>query len=220
MASNHVLMSSRVLLNFPTYSAKSSSASASLSGPRFSMKADQASISHGARWIFEWDWTHSRMSPSPFPAPSSFKRASGSKPRNLTRCWSVPELYLYSPFFLASVARPLSSIRGRITNPPRRTWKLRGGRWVKSVGTILVFIGERIILFQNDLSSLTNRAKFEDYFSGSTRSQRMLERFLELIERIHMLDCGGERSISYEFAQLLVNLLDFCAGCVAYPIDE
>src|SRR6266566_8718917 len=80
------------------------------------------------------------MSPSPFPAPSSFKRASGSKPRNLTRCWSVPELYLYSPFFLASVARPLSSIRGRITNPPRRTWKLRGGRWVKSVGAILVFI--------------------------------------------------------------------------------
>src|SRR6266850_1621101 len=48
----------------------------------------------------------------------------------------------------------------------------------------------------------------------------MLERFLELLERIHMLDCGGERSISYQVAQLLVNLLDFCAGCVAYPIDE
>src|SRR6266481_5388069 len=48
----------------------------------------------------------------------------------------------------------------------------------------------------------------------------MLERFLELVERIHLLDCGGERSISYEVAQLLVNLLDFCARRVAYPIDE
>ena len=48
----------------------------------------------------------------------------------------------------------------------------------------------------------------------------MLERFLELLERIHVLDCGGERSISYQVAQFLVNLLDFCAGCVAYPIDE
>src|SRR5712671_856948 len=68
-------------------------------------------------------------------------------------------------------------------------------------------------------SDLTD-AKFEQYFSVSTRSQRMLERFLELLERIHVLDCGGERSISYQVAQLLVNLLDFCAGCVAYPIDE
>src|SRR6185436_15217425 len=58
------------------------------------------------------------------------------------------------------------------------------------------------------------------YFSVSTWSQRMLERFVELLERIHVLDCGGERSISYEVAQLLVNLLDLCAGCVAYPIDE
>ncbi len=48
----------------------------------------------------------------------------------------------------------------------------------------------------------------------------MLERLLELLERIHMLDCGGERSISYEVAQLPVNLLDLGAGCVAYPIDE
>src|SRR6185369_4773564 len=60
----------------------------------------------------------------------------------------------------------------------------------------------------------------EQYFSVSTRSQRMLERLLELIERIHMLDCGGERSISYEVAQFLVSLPDFCAGRVAYPIDE
>src|SRR3989441_1205466 len=62
--------------------------------------------------------------------------------------------------------------------------------------------------------------KFEQYFSVPTRSQRMRERFLELLERIHVLDCGGERSISYQVAQLLVNLLDFCARCVAYPIDK
>ncbi len=35
-----------------------------------------------------------------------------------------------------------------------------------------------------------------------------------------MLHHGGERSISYQVAQLLVNLLDLCARCVAYPIDE
>src|SRR5580700_8417296 len=35
-----------------------------------------------------------------------------------------------------------------------------------------------------------------------------------------MLHCGGERSISYEVSQLLVDLLDLCAGRVAYPIDE
>jgi hypothetical protein len=76
------------------------------------------------------------------------------------------------------------------------------------------------MLFQIGFSSVTNRAKFEEYFSVPTRSQRMLERLLELLERIHLLDCGGERPISYEVAQFLVNLLDFCAGCVAYPIDE
>ena len=35
-----------------------------------------------------------------------------------------------------------------------------------------------------------------------------------------MLHCGGERSISYQVSQLLVNLLDLCARRVAYPIDE
>src|SRR5882724_6108212 len=35
-----------------------------------------------------------------------------------------------------------------------------------------------------------------------------------------MLHCGGERSISYEVAKLLVDLLDLCSGRVAYPIDE
>src|ERR1700747_520584 len=35
-----------------------------------------------------------------------------------------------------------------------------------------------------------------------------------------MLLCSGERSISYQVSQLLVNLFDLCAGCVAYPIDE
>jgi hypothetical protein len=48
----------------------------------------------------------------------------------------------------------------------------------------------------------------------------LLERFLELLERVRMLDCGGERSIGYQVAQLLVNLLDLCAGRVAYPINE
>jgi len=48
----------------------------------------------------------------------------------------------------------------------------------------------------------------------------MLERLLELLERIHVLDCGGQRSISYQGAQFLVSLPDFCAGRVAYPIDE
>ena len=35
-----------------------------------------------------------------------------------------------------------------------------------------------------------------------------------------MLHCSEERSISYQVSQLLVSLLDLCAGCVAYPIDE
>jgi hypothetical protein len=62
-------------------------------------------------------------------------------------------------------------------------------------------------------------AKLEQNLSAAIRFQRLLERFLELLERVHMLHCGGERSISYEVAQLLVNLLDL-AGRVAYPIDE
>src|SRR5579872_4607321 len=63
-------------------------------------------------------------------------------------------------------------------------------------------------------------AKFEQYFSVSIRFQRMLECFLELLERIHVLDCDGERSISHQVAQLLVNLLDFRARRIANPIDE
>src|SRR6266404_7342842 len=35
-----------------------------------------------------------------------------------------------------------------------------------------------------------------------------------------MVHRGRERTISYEAAQLLVNLLDLCARRVAYPIDE
>src|SRR5258705_7875667 len=35
-----------------------------------------------------------------------------------------------------------------------------------------------------------------------------------------MLHRGGERSVSYEATHLLVNLLDLCAGRVAYPIDK
>src|SRR6266513_6000670 len=37
-----------------------------------------------------------------------------------------------SPFVPAIVARPLSSSRGRVTNPPRRQRGLRGGRFVRS----------------------------------------------------------------------------------------
>src|SRR6266851_6363792 len=60
----------------------------------------------------------------------------------------------------------------------------------------------------------------EQDLAAAIRSQRLLERFLELLERIHMLHCGGERSIGYEVAQLLVNLLDLGAGRVAYPVDK
>src|SRR4029077_8430278 len=64
------------------------------------------------------------------------------------------------------------------------------------------------------------RTQLEQNLSAAIRFQRLLERFLELLERVDMLHCGGERSISYEVAQLLVNLLDLCARRVAYPIDE
>src|SRR5258708_7456302 len=62
--------------------------------------------------------------------------------------------------------------------------------------------------------------KLEQNLAAAIRFQGLPERFLELVERVHMLHCGGERSISYEVSQLLVNLLDLCAGSVAYPIDE
>src|SRR5207249_11130740 len=52
--------------------------------------------------------------------------------------------------------------------------------------------------------------KFEQDLSAAIRFQRLLERFLELLERVDMLHCGGERSISHEVAQLLVNILDLC----------
>src|SRR2546425_4999970 len=63
-------------------------------------------------------------------------------------------------------------------------------------------------------------AKFEQDLAAAIRSQRSLHRFFELLERVDMLHCGRERAISYEVGQLLVNLLDLCAGRVAYPIDE
>ena len=62
--------------------------------------------------------------------------------------------------------------------------------------------------------------KLEQDLATAIRFQGFLERFLELVERVHMVHCGGERSISYEVSQLLVNLLDLCARRVAYPIDE
>src|SRR6266550_2357689 len=63
-------------------------------------------------------------------------------------------------------------------------------------------------------------AKLEQHLTAARRFQRLLERFLELVERVDMLHCGGERSINYEVAQLLVNLLNLCARRVAYPVDE
>src|ERR1700752_4529012 len=67
---------------------------------------------------------------------------------------------------------------------------------------------------------LISSAKLEQDLSAAIRFQGLAERFLELFEREHVLHCGGERSISYEVSQLLVNLLDLCAWRVAYPIDE
>src|SRR5260221_6770945 len=70
------------------------------------------------------------------------------------------------------------------------------------------------------MSVLPWSLELEQDLSAAIRFQGLLERFLELVERVHALHCGGERSISYEVSQLLVNLLDLCAGRVAYPIDE
>src|SRR4029078_8585390 len=63
-------------------------------------------------------------------------------------------------------------------------------------------------------------AELEQDLSAAIRLQRVLERVLEEVERVDMLHGGGERSLSNEFAQLPVHLLDLCTGCVAYPIDE
>src|SRR5213595_2448987 len=63
-------------------------------------------------------------------------------------------------------------------------------------------------------------AKLEQDLSAAIRSQRLCERLFGLLERVDMLHCGVEGSISYEVAQLLVNLLDLCPGRVAYPIHE
>src|SRR5712671_3020106 len=69
-------------------------------------------------------------------------------------------------------------------------------------------------------SARISGTKREQDLAGAMRFQRLFERFLELVERVHVLHCGGERSIRYEVAQLLVNLRDLCAGRIAYPIDE
>jgi len=71
-----------------------------------------------------------------------------------------------------------------------------------------------------DLSVLPRSLKLEQDLAAAIRFQRLPECFLELIERVHMLHCGGERSISYEVSELLVYLFDLCARRIAYPIDE
>src|SRR5579862_6721209 len=63
-------------------------------------------------------------------------------------------------------------------------------------------------------------AKLEQDLAAAIRSQRSLDRVFELVERVDMLHGGRERSTGYEVAQLLVNLLDLCAGRVANPINE
>src|SRR5436190_3191832 len=68
--------------------------------------------------------------------------------------------------------------------------------------------------------ALSCSTELEQDLATAIRFQGLSESFLELIERVHMLHCGGERSIRYEVSQLLVNLLDLRARCVAYPIDE
>ena len=70
------------------------------------------------------------------------------------------------------------------------------------------------------LSRLPWSLKLKQDLAAAIRFQRLLERFLELVERVHMLHYGGERSISHKFSELLVNLCDLRAWCVAYPIDE
>src|ERR1700674_4690859 len=62
--------------------------------------------------------------------------------------------------------------------------------------------------------------KLEQDLAAAIRFRGLLERFLELVERVYMLHCGGERSIRYQVSQLLVNLFDLCARRVSYPIDE
>src|SRR5258708_32463131 len=70
------------------------------------------------------------------------------------------------------------------------------------------------------LACLSTGAKSEQDLAAAIRFQRLLERFLELLKRVDMLHCGRERSISYEVAQLLVNLLDLCPRGVGDPITE
>jgi hypothetical protein len=66
---------------------------------------------------------------------------------------------------------------------------------------------------------LTSSRNLEQDLAATIRFQRLFERLLELVERVHMLHYGGEQPSSYEVSQLLVNLFDLCPGRVAYPID-
>src|SRR5262249_42706649 len=71
-----------------------------------------------------------------------------------------------------------------------------------------------------DTRSSISSPKLEQDLAAALRLQGLLKRFLELVERVHLLHCGGERSISYEVAQPLVHPLDPGAGRAAYPIGE
>src|SRR5882724_2981010 len=86
--------------------------------------------------------------------------------------------------------------------------------------SLFIFIFQGFQCEIQNLMACRLGTKFEQDLAAAIRFQRLLERFLELLERVDLLHCGGERSISYEVAQLLVNLLDLCARRVAYPIDQ
>src|SRR4029453_1307213 len=113
---------------------------------------------------------------------------------------------------------------GRGSQSCVRTGDKAGQRCQQSGGEAHRIPLEHVSALNNEgthyLPPLANSSKFEQDLPTSIRFQRLLESFFELLERIHMVHRGRERTISYEAAQLLVNLLDLCAGRVAYPIDE
>ena len=71
-----------------------------------------------------------------------------------------------------------------------------------------------------EITATSVAPQLEQDLTAAIRFQGLFERFLELVERVYMLHCGGERSISHEVSQFLVNLLDLRARRVAYPIDD
>src|SRR3981189_1256070 len=65
-----------------------------------------------------------------------------------------------------------------------------------------------------------SNAKLEQDLAAAIRFQGLLERFLELVERGHVLPCGGGRSIRSAAYQLRANLPARCVRRFVWPIDE